>query len=321
MIRKRQGFVLISVLWVVALLTIVTISYHHRARLEVRASRYSLDSSQARLAARAAVVRATLELENKAAVELLSQVPGQTPRPASTHLGQSWAREHDLFQPGNALYPGEGFERDVARYRIEDMERYININGATEDLLAALPGMSRPVARRIHYRLVGSPDDEDMGQSFHLLSELRDIRGVDDKTWYGDDQTPGLRDVLTVYGDGRVNINTAPATVLQSLPDVAPEAVDVWLQVRRGDDGEEGTEDDRGVSTWEEFREWTEITGDSLIAFQRFCKFNSNCFKISALATRRGGVIRSECTAIISLPDGSNTANLLSWSEESLGSP
>ena len=37
--HAREGFVLVSVLWVVALLTVITLSYHHRARLEVQAAR------------------------------------------------------------------------------------------------------------------------------------------------------------------------------------------------------------------------------------------------------------------------------------------
>jgi len=315
--RNRRGFVLVSVLWVVALLTVITISYHHRARLEVRAARYNLDAAQARVAARGAVERGVLELRNKTVLESIVQVPGQPTHGPITHLGQPWAQVGNLLGDGALLDPGEGFENDVVQYAIEDLERYININGASEDVIAALPGMSSPVARRIHYIRTGGGAD----RPFQHLSELRAIRGVDDGGWFGDGDSPGLRDVLTVHGDGRININTAPLAVLQHLPDVDPAAMADWVALRQGEDGLAGTADDRGVSSWEQFAEISGIRGGTLVALQRFCKFNSNYFKISAVATRRGGMIRSQCSAIVTVPSGTDIASLLSWSEESLGSP
>lgn len=318
---SRSGFVLVSVLWIVALLTVITISYHYRARLEVRAARYSLDTSQARLAARAAVERGILELRNKAVLAELEQVPGQPPVPPATSLAQSWAQPRNLYHEGDYLSPGPHFDNDEATYHAEDLERYININSENEATLEALPGMSLPVLRRLNYRRTGNPESGAGPRPFQHIAELRAIRGIDDDAWYGDGDAPGLRDVITTYGDGRVNINTAPGAVLRCLPDVSPDTVDDLLAARNGPDGVAGTGDDRTFRDWTQFGELTQIQGGTLQAFQRFCKFNSNYFKISAEATRRGGMIRSHCAAVVYLPDGSNVANVLSWSEESLGSP
>ncbi|MCF6285007.1 MAG: general secretion pathway protein GspK [Candidatus Hydrogenedentes bacterium] len=317
--EKQAGFVLVSVLWVVALLVVITISYHHRARLEVRAARYSLDASQARMAARAAMQRGIVALRNKAVIDSLKHGLDKPQPPPTTHMGQPWARARDLFREEGYLSPGDNFENDVARYTIEDMERFININAASEDLLAELPGMTRPVARRIHYRQAGESDAQGQAQRFQHISELRYIRGVDDDAWYGDDDSPGLRDVLTTYGDGRINLNTAPVEVLQSLPDVDPSVAEDLVTLRSGPDGISGTRDDIGFSDWEQFADATGVDGDSLISLKQFCKFNANYFRIKAVATRRGGMIHSQCSAIVLIPDGSNVASLLSWSEESLG--
>lgn len=319
--RRSNGFVLVTVLWVVALLAVITISYHHRARLELRAARYSLDSAQARMAARAALERGLVALRNKTLEEQVAHVPNQPNAAPHSHYGQPWAQPRDLYSAVGFLKPGEGFERDIAEYRITDLEGRFNINQISEDVLASLPGMSRPVARRIHYRRDGDSDAGGVPQTFQHVSELRHIRGVDDEAWLGERDEPGLRDVLTTYGDALVNINTAPASVLEALPDVDQGAVADLVQLRNGPDGLSHTSDDLGFADWEAFRIATQIEGHTLAAFQRFCKFNSNYFKISAMATRRGGMIRSQCTAIVYVPDGSNVASLLSWSEESLGSP
>jgi type II secretory pathway component PulK len=317
---NRRGFVLVSVLWVVALLTVITISYHHRARLEVRAARYSLDASQARMAARAAVERGILEVRNKAVLDSLEQLPDRPPLPPSAHFGQPWARARDLFKEDGYLDPGSGFENDVARYSIQDMERYININSAPEELIYELPGMSLPVARRIRYRVLGAPGDDENGQRFQHASELRYIRGVDDEAWYGEGDSPGLRDVLTTYGDGAINVNTAPLDVLLSLPDMEQSAAEDLIVLRSGADAVSGTSDDIGFTNWQQFAEATGIAGSTLITLQRHCKFNSNYFRISGIATRRAGMIRSHCSAVVWVPEGTNAVSVISWSEESLGS-
>jgi type II secretory pathway component PulK len=72
---------------------------------------------------------------------------------------------------------------------------------------------------------------------FESFDELLLIRGV----------TPGILDMLkpfiTIYGDGRININTAPAVVLE-VAGFSSALVEKLLQVRRGLDGKEATMDD-----------------------------------------------------------------------------
>ncbi len=124
--RSERGYVLVSVLWVVALLTVVTLSYHHRARLEVQAARYSLDASQCRMTARGAVERGIVEIERKAILDAIAAAAASIEVPPVTSLDQAWARPIDLYAAEGLLKPGEGFENDVARIEIEDLERYIN---------------------------------------------------------------------------------------------------------------------------------------------------------------------------------------------------
>ena len=72
---------------------------------------------------------------------------------------------------------------------------------------------------------------------FELMDELLLIKGIDRAVF------EKLSQYLTVYGDGRVNINTASKEVLMALG-MGESLVDKILAVRRGADGFEYTFDD-----------------------------------------------------------------------------
>ena len=150
---------------------------------------------------------------------------------------------------------------------------------------------------------------------------MRYLDEIDDEDWYGDDETPGLRALLTTYGDKLVNINTASVAVFASLPEVDPAIAEDIVALRNGVDGVTNTADDIGFYDWDQFSEATGIRGDALLSLEEHCKFNSRFFRITSLATRRGGKIQSQCAVVVEVPVGADVAGILSWSEESLGAP
>lgn len=54
----------------------------------------------------------------------------------------------------------------------------------------------------------------------------------------------GLKDVFTSISSGKININTAPTTILQLIPGIDPVVVPDIIKMRAGPDGVDGTEDD-----------------------------------------------------------------------------
>ena len=72
---------------------------------------------------------------------------------------------------------------------------------------------------------------------FELLDELRLIKGMDQELY------EALRPFVTVYGDGLINVNTAPREVLVGLG-LSVELADRFLGARRGLDGKDATDDD-----------------------------------------------------------------------------
>ncbi len=53
----------------------------------------------------------------------------------------------------------------------------------------------------------------------NCLSELLLINGIDNSIFYGDEYRDGISKYITPYGNGKININTAPIPVLMALSD------------------------------------------------------------------------------------------------------
>ncbi|MDD4899804.1 MAG: helix-hairpin-helix domain-containing protein [Candidatus Omnitrophica bacterium] len=113
-------------------------------------------------------------------------------------------------------------------YTQADEESKININTASAEALSRLPGMSLELGQKI----LASPL-----RPFSIKQELMCIEDLTDKDFLQ------FKDFITVYGNGSVNINTAPVEVLIALgidDSLASNIVDF----RKGVDKEEGTPDD-----------------------------------------------------------------------------
>ena len=68
------------------------------------------------------------------------------------------------------------------------------------------------------------------------LSELRLVRGVTPELFYDK-----LREYITVHGDGRININTAPEKVLDAAVGIGyPELASKLVDYSKGVDGKAG---------------------------------------------------------------------------------
>lgn len=333
MTRQRNGFVLVTTLWVLAIATLLVVGFGHRAFLEARAAAYSLDYSQARLQAQAAVNRGIIEMRNKFYKDLLIQQQGME---ASTNLAQSWA------QP-MALHKEEGFFQheganplDGVWVQIEDADRRINVNSVPVELLDSMKQLNRAVARAIKVRRTEESHKGEGVSMFQALEELRYVRGIKDEDWYGKKGEPGLRDVLTIWGGPQVNINTAPPEVLACIPGLDETTVGAILKYRgdlKKDDADEGEPMDnalgdagppskgnasvRGFSSMDDVMAKTDIRGDAFNAIQQFCSVQSNCFIITGTATRQGGKVRVQCRAVMDMAAG---GMVVDWQEVTVGS-
>ena len=60
---------------------------------------------------------------------------------------------------------------------------------------------------------------------------------------------PGCSAYLTVWGSGKINVNTASPVVMAAVPGMTPALVEAMMRYRQGDDQQLGTSDDRYFRT------------------------------------------------------------------------
>ncbi len=236
--RNERGVALLLVLWITLLLTVIAAGFAASVRVEGAAAFYARGEAEAHALAVAGYEQALAELLEAWDYNVLAedqQVVFVRLAGGEARGRQASKTEPPVVQRDGALGGG------VYRFTIVDEERKINVNLASRDVLVRLldtvgvpTGSARDtIADSIldwisvgpFHRLNGAKDDYYLTLSppyrakngpLDTLEELRLVRGV----------TPDVFDLLvpylTVWGSGRVNLNTASETVLRvTMPQVA----------------------------------------------------------------------------------------------------
>jgi general secretion pathway protein K len=223
--RPRRGVALMLVLWLTVVVGAVAAAAATTMRAEMNAVSNLRAQAVGRYAAESGLAVATARIDS-----LLTA--------ASTP--EAWA---DLFQRLDARLGLQETAVGQARFAVAvtDVSARLDVNLATHAMLTAL--LAQFADRRQAERAVAAIEDwkdgDDMtrpngaevdayvsaGSPFvptnrpiRRLEELSRIAGI------GDSLAAAVVPYLTVYGDGRININTAAEPVLASLPGMTPAA-------------------------------------------------------------------------------------------------
>jgi DNA uptake protein ComE-like DNA-binding protein len=113
-------------------------------------------------------------------------------------------------------------------YSVADEERKININKAPGSVLKELPDMNTDKASSIVTSTL---------RPFKAKEEILLLDEIDE------DDYMKIKDLITVYGEGPININTCSEETLEVLG-MEGGLVSRIMEYREGEDGETGTEDD-----------------------------------------------------------------------------
>ena len=246
-ICHKQGSIFILTLWSLCLLSIFAIGLGNKVSQEINVASYFQNKPQARFLACAAIKRAQAVLEDDTnTFDSLNEfwVTGRY-----SDDGESVFKEAEL---GNGVYS----------IGMVDENRKVNINTASQDILEKLfriaSGVDIDDAHIIASSIVdwrdtdsnaleGGAEDSFYKQleisyeckdgNFQVLEELLLVRRMTNDIFLK------VKDFITVYGDGKVNINTAPHLALRALG-MNEVLVDKIIFYRRGNDGIEGTQDD-----------------------------------------------------------------------------
>ena len=226
--NSEKGAILMITLWIVAILTLLTVSLAYRARMEIRLSSTNSKRTIAREMARERI-------------ELIVRIL-QNDKNTYDALKEEWALS---------------CAKAPISCSIVDEDRKINLNNFPREVISTIPGMEETASAIIDWRdkddvpLPGgaenlyyvslNPPYRCKNKLSETMEELLAVKGV----------TPAIlrsiKPVATVYGSGRLNINTAPQEVLEMLLsglDYPVSLKDKIIFHRQGLDGTEGTADD-----------------------------------------------------------------------------
>jgi general secretion pathway protein K len=101
-------------------------------------------------------------------------------------------------------------------------------------------------------RLNGAEDSEDYHPANTLLTRIDQLKKV--KGWKEFTAQPDWDNDFTLNSSGPVDLTWASRDVLMALPGMTDAIVDRFLELRRGPDGIDGTEDDPGFKSLEDVR-------------------------------------------------------------------
>ncbi|MFH0732261.1 MAG: hypothetical protein V2A72_05005 [Candidatus Omnitrophota bacterium] len=265
---NKNGAILITTLWIITVLSALCVSVAHRSAVTLKLSSYQTDKLKAFFLAKAGIVYALAQKS----LEYAKGYPDTIDA-----LNQPWANNPELFKKhafnkgSYSLYYGD----DPVLFGLADESSRININTASPDvfidlLLACEEDETQ--AYEIAYCIVDWRDADDAigtdpynnsflgaegeyylgldnpyyckNKNFEIVEELLLVKGITAEIF------SKIKDFITIYTEGEVNINTASETALFAVFGV--DYPDLPLKVaayRKGRDGVIGTRDDRWFST------------------------------------------------------------------------
>lgn len=259
MITKRGSILFIS-LWTISLLTIFSIALGYQVRQKLTLAQRLDEKSKLHFIGQAAVMKAVVGLKNEEqkAFDALADLWSNNPAVFSqVPIGEG---KVDISYD----YIDEKTGNPQTQYGLIDEERKININKVKmpvlERLLRLVAGLGETGAQELAASIVdwrdadslvsipvGSAEDIDYrnlsvpyearDQDFEVLDELLLVNGMNQ------DIFEKIKDYVTIYGGGTVNINTASRPVLLALG-LDEAIVDDVIFFRSGEDGVIATIDD-----------------------------------------------------------------------------
>jgi len=232
----RGGSVLVITLLVIVALTGLTLAFSEESGVELSLAEFSRDGYKAYEAARAGAYFAMALVANEDQEELEEirkewSRYGENPMPIDLPEGvtiegviadeSGKININRLLDPHGELYPD----------KVRELERLFEALGLEESRLPPLldwldkDNIERIDGAESHYYR-GLPEPYDCGNGpLKTPGELFLVKGFNEIKLFGEDNTRRILDYVTIHSDGRININTAPREVLESLSDVLDSMV------------------------------------------------------------------------------------------------
>jgi len=335
--KRSSGSVLIITLWVLSLLTVFSIGISTNVASQLNFASYFKNRLTMYYLAKAGISRTIAELfmdEN----------------PQYDTLNEDLGNNEEIFKEKeldsgcfSVMYSLKDKDADVEHilYGAMDEEGKININRAPAEVLVTLlqtlgeaseEEASDMVNAIIDWRdldssisLNGAEDDyytsldvpyECKDRDFQITEELLLVRGMTK------DIFSKIKDVITIYGEGRVNINTASFSTFYALAGDMDFAGRI-AEFRNGNDNIPGTEDDYIFETVEDLREIGPLFTEESIILNRLITSNvlgvtSNVFRIGSygILKRQEDDLKRKIVCVVQRQQLDQDFQILYWHED-----
>jgi len=276
--KSNKGYILVTTLWIIAILSLFAMGIGFRSLLELRLGKYNVNKSRARYLAKAGVVKASGRLLKDGTGREYDTIYecGITLVPESEETPETifGAESNKLGRGSFSVYyirKEEPGENEAMQYGMMDEERKIDVKLSSFEKMAdykkILQRLSPSLTDDIIDAIRDWQDTDHSGEAedwdyetefgypckdaeFECIEELLLVKGMTP------DIFDEIRDYVTVYTDGKINVNTASYEVLNAVINdeggTYDALVDDIADWRKGDDKIEGTGDDRVFTSAED---------------------------------------------------------------------
>ncbi len=246
----RDGFALVAVLWVTAVLSAIAMSFATSARLQGQEALHGLQAAQDAYILQSALAKGEHELRKYTLNRHLLLRKEQAEAISEQELGLWWPRHEPylLRMEGRAVAVrllADTGKLDVNALDYARWERILSACGIEDP--AEITAIANSVADWMdtdsEFRIGGAENDYYQGLDKPYLckngklegiEELLLVKGVTPELYHGTDERPGLADMLDVTGGtDKLDINSASPRAFLLADGMTPEAIEILEAARR----------------------------------------------------------------------------------------
>jgi len=323
--QSKEGAALLVSLWVLIILSLIVGSFAFEVQLEAMLVSHKRKKFRAEMMARSGIEYARAILDNQSKAKELEiedmgeDQDGFMQAALFVKRGISTTSEIELGDGSFAvtLEPAEAGRNINLLTREEWLEILEMANMPSTEWDTMIDCLEDWIDEGDLHKLNGAESDDPFYEEQGYPVKNGPLDSVEElllvKSWgadilYGTDESEegdaifGIADLLTVWGDGKVNLNTASTDVLLSYAEYEDWELASVLEARWGEDGEEGTLDD-GI------KNLADVGADP----NKF-KLQSSFVKVTSVGDMFGNQYQIEC---IFLLQGKNSV-VVYWQEGSV---
>ena len=326
LLEDNRGFALILTILIISLLIVVMLQFNNAMWAGLYSSANLRDGTRLDIIARSGIHCALAVLSEDASTS------------SSDSLNEAWARSKELSFNSVELFEQGRFQVDISDLcgkipinrligengeyneaqkmlltRFLGLERFGlepeavgNLIDAIKDWIDADDEPTRFGAESGYYQSLEKPYACG-NKPMDSLDELRLVKGMTDALFFGKDDTGGgISDHLTVYGDGRININTAGPLVLRALSeDIDTEMVQDMMDYRLDE------KNDLTDPGW-----YRKITGMGHVTIDPdLIKTSTDYFEVQSSGMAEAESMSRQVTSVVKRGEGS-AIQIVAWKAE-----